>query len=91
MLDFQRQDEFFNLTSRRASVKHINVVNLITRGRKAGLNASELYLALNAQTTHDSSRQHGQSDTNGYVTRYTGQGQCSQQRLDELQKDNVDQ
>jgi hypothetical protein len=48
---------------------------LIQRGRKAGLNARELYAALAGHSPEGSDTALGQADCNGYVSGYNQRGQ----------------
>jgi hypothetical protein len=48
---------------------------LIDRGRKAGLSTSELYRALSTRPSEGGDYPAGQSDGNGFVARYSKEGQ----------------
>ncbi len=48
---------------------------LITLGRKAGLQTSELYQALSARRPQASDRNPGQADGNGFISVYGRNGQ----------------
>ncbi len=50
---------------------------LLDRGRKAGLNTSELYRALSARPPVAGDAPAGQADSNGYVVTVTTSGQRS--------------
>ncbi len=54
--------------------RHTDHRTLISRGRKAGLNARELYSALAAQPEEASEQVSGQADCNGYVAGHNAQG-----------------
>ena len=54
-------------------MSHTDPRTLIARGRKAGLTTRELYAALTARPPEGAERP-GQSDGNGYVSDYNGQG-----------------
>jgi hypothetical protein len=48
---------------------------LINRGRKAGLNARELYAAMAGQSLEQCGTASGQADCNGFVSAHNDQGQ----------------
>ncbi len=55
-------------------MSHTDYRTLIARGRKAGLTTNELYAALSGRPPEGGDQQPGQSDGNGYVTDFNGQG-----------------
>ena len=57
-------------------MRHTDTQTLITRARKAGLRATEIYSALNSRLSVRGPSSHGLSDTNGYAARYNQDGQC---------------
>jgi hypothetical protein len=56
--------------------RHLDHRKLIDRGRKAGLNTSEIYRAMGVRPNEDSSQGQGQSDGNGFVISYDKQGRA---------------
>jgi hypothetical protein len=50
---------------------------LISQGRKAGLQTSELYRALGSSRPDPGERKSGKTDGNGYVTVYSPEGKRS--------------
>jgi hypothetical protein len=56
-------------------MNHTDYQTLINRGRKAGLNASELYRAMAAHRTEGLDQAMGQADGNGFVMGYAPSGQ----------------
>jgi hypothetical protein len=54
--------------------RHTDHRTLISRGRKAGLNARELYSALSSQPGETAEELLGQADCNGYVAGHNAQG-----------------
>jgi hypothetical protein len=53
---------------------HTDYRTLINRGRKAGLNTSELYSAMTSCSTAGTVQFQGHSDGNGFVSSYNQQG-----------------
>ena len=56
-------------------MRHADYRTMIDRGRKAGLQTAELYHAMSAMRSPADGRQLGQTDGNGFVSVYDGQGQ----------------
>jgi hypothetical protein len=54
---------------------HTDYRTLIDRGRKAGLNAAELYRAIAARQPEGGEQAVGQADCNGFVMGYNQAGQ----------------
>lgn len=57
-------------------MRHADYRTLIDRGRKAGLQTAELYHAMSSLHSSADGRHLGQTDGNGFVSVYDGQGQC---------------
>jgi hypothetical protein len=55
--------------------RHGDYQALISRARKAGLNARELYSALSSRPEETTDQLPGQADCNGYVLGHNAQGQ----------------
>jgi hypothetical protein len=53
---------------------HTDYRTLINRGRKAGLNTSEIYSAMTSYSTAGQDQLPGHSDGNGFVSSYNQQG-----------------
>jgi hypothetical protein len=56
-------------------MRHTNVRTLIDRGRKAGLRTAELYSALATRPPEAGDHLPGESDGNGFMPTFDGQGQ----------------
>jgi hypothetical protein len=63
------------LLGRRIAVSRTDYRTLVNRGRKAGLNTSELYRALAGRPPLTSDSFHGLADGNGFVAGYNQHGQ----------------
>ena len=55
-------------------MSHSNYLTLINRGRKAGLQTSELYAAMSTRPADGFDEAPGQIDGNGFVSTYNQQG-----------------
>jgi hypothetical protein len=55
-------------------MRHSDYRTLIDRGRRAGLRTSELYQAMATRPLEAEPRFPGQTDSNGYVSRFDQQG-----------------
>jgi hypothetical protein len=60
-------------------MSHSSHRRLIDRGRKAGLNANELYRALSTRQPAPGDEPVGRADINGYVAKVEANGQRSYQ------------
>lgn len=58
-------------------MSHSNYRRLLDRGRKAGLNTTELYRALSGRQPLPGDGPAGQADSNGYVAQVQANGQRS--------------
>ncbi len=56
-------------------MRHTDYRTLIARGRKAGLRTTDIYSALSARPPEAMDPQVGQTDSNGFVTDYSQDGQ----------------
>ncbi len=56
-------------------MSHTDYRTLVARGRKAGLSTGELYAALSARPPEGTDQSPNQSDGNGYVRDFNGDGQ----------------
>lgn len=54
--------------------RHLDHRKLIDRGRKAGLNTSEIYRAIGVRPIEDAGQGQGQADGNGFVVTYDEHG-----------------